>query len=322
MFVQAVPFTRMAAALLAAVFLMLPTKVEAASNALVSTTWLEENLTRDDIIIIDTRSKMSKSGKHDYLKGHIPGAIWSEYPGFWRTERDGIVGVLPSIEKLEASLSALGVSEDKTLVIVPAGTSSSEFGAAARIFWTMKYLGHDAVAILDGGHAAWVAESRPLETGDVQPEGNLFVANVRDDLLVSTSQVAEAMGTPALLLDGRPEAQFSGKNKHSKATRFGHIPGAVNFDQAKFYDKATNRLKTKDDLASLLPKPVADGDTPIISYCNTGHWAATNWFVLTQVLGKQNVSLYDDSMVGWTRDAALPIHATAVPDPIKKPKQN
>ncbi|WP_417667085.1 sulfurtransferase [Roseibium sp.] len=287
---------------------------------LVTTQWLADNLENDEVVIIDTRSKISKSGKEDYLKGHIPGAIWSEYPGYWRTKRNDVAGVLPSVEKLEASLSELGVSEDKALVIVPAGTSSLEFGSAARIYWTMKYLGHDAVAILDGGHAAWVKEGRSLETGDVAPEGDLFVADVRDDLLVSTGAVAEAMGTDTVLLDGRPKAQFVGRQKHSEATRFGHIPGALNFDQDQFYDKATNRLKGSEALASLVPAALKEDGTKVISYCNTGHWAATNWFVLTQLLGKENVTVYDDSMVGWSRAESLPIKATAKPDPIKQAK--
>ncbi|WP_417684421.1 sulfurtransferase [Roseibium sp.] len=303
---------------------LLATPVAAAPDVtpLVSTQWLAENIDSDEILVIDTRSKVAKSGKEDYLKGHIPGAIWSEYPGYWRTERDGVAGVLPSVEKLEASLSELGLSEDKALIIVPAGSSSLEFGAAARIYWTLKYLGHDAVAILDGGHAAWVKEGRPLETGNVTPEGDLFVADVREELVVSTGEVAETLGTDTLLLDGRPKAQFEGRQKHSEATRFGHIPGAVNFDQDQFYDKASNRLKDGATLASLLPASLKQDDTKVISYCNTGHWAATNWFVLTELLGKENVRLYDASMVGWSRAEDLPITATAEPDPVKQPKTN
>ena len=312
-------------ALAALALLASPASAAPEVSPLVSTDWLAENLDGGELVIIDTRSGISKSGKEDYLKGHIPGAVWSEYPGYWRTERDGVVGVLPSVEKLEASLSEIGLSEDKALIIVPAGTSSLEFGSAARIYWTLKYLGHDAVAILDGGHAKWVKEGREIEKGDVKPEGDLFVADVRDELLVTTGEVAEAMGTDTVLLDGRPEAQFIGRQKHAKATRFGHIPGAVNFDQDRFYDKATNSLKKQEELAKLLPASLQDGDTKIVSYCNTGHWAATNWFVLTQLLGKDNVTLYDDSMVGWSRETALPINATAEPDPVKeadKPKTN
>ncbi|SHL68938.1 sulfurtransferase [Roseibium suaedae] len=284
-----------------------------AVTPLVSTDWLAGHTGASDVVILDIRSKMSKSGKEDYLKGHIPGAVWSEYPGYWRTDRDGVTGMLPAVEKLEAVLSEVGLSEDKALVIVPGGFNSSDFSAAARVYWTLKYLGHDAVAILDGGFAAWAEENRPLQTGDVTPIGDLFVAEPDEALLVSTNEVAELLGTGTLLLDGRPANQFAGAQKHSDATRFGHIPGAVNLDQDQFYDRKTNRLKSKSELARLLPASVQGSNGKIVSYCNTGHWAAANWFILTQVLGRDNVTLYDASMVGWSQDKSLPIEATVAP---------
>lgn len=278
-----------------------------AVTPLVSTAWLQDHLDNDQVIVLDTRSKMSKSGKEDYLKGHIPGAVWSEYPGYWRTKRNGVEGVLPSVDKLEAVLSELGVSEEKAVVIVPHGQSNLEFGSAARIYWTLKYLGHDSVAILDGGHAAWVGENRPLQTGSVAPKGDLFVAKPNDAVLVSTDQVAEQLGGTSILLDARPEKQFQGKEKHKAATRFGHLPGAVNFDQAQFYDTKANRLKSVQELASLVPQQISGSDSEVISYCNTGHWAATNWFVLSELLGRKNVTLYDESMVGWSHNTTLPM---------------
>jgi thiosulfate/3-mercaptopyruvate sulfurtransferase len=274
---------------------------------LVSTQWLADNLDRDDVLVVDIRSPFAKSGREDYLKAHIPGAVWSEYPGYWRTDRGDVVGVLPSVEKLEAALSELGVSDTKAVVIVPAGTTSSEFGAAARIYWTLKYLGHDAVAILDGGHAAWVAENRPVESGNVVPTGDMFIAEPRDAYLVQTSDVARKLDSSAILVDGRPAAQFSGKEKHSKATRFGRIPDAIGLDQAVFYDETKGRLKDRSEIASLVSPELADKSVEVVSYCNTGHWAATNWFVLHEVLGYENVSLYDESMVGWSQNESLPM---------------
>jgi len=277
------------------------------ATPLVSADWLESNLDNPDLLVLDLRSPLAKSGKDDYLKAHIPGAVWSEYPGYWRTSRGGVTGVLPSVEKLEASLSELGVHEDRTVVLVPAGTSDLDFGAAARVYWTFKYLGHDKAAILDGGHAVWAASGRPLEAGNVVPEGDMFVAEPRPELLVSTDEVASLTGGPALLLDSRPLAQFEGKEKHEDATRFGHLPGAVHFDQAQFYDSKTNRLKAKDALKALASRTVSTPETPVIAYCNTGHWAATNWFVLSELLGHENIAVYDDSMVGWSRQADLPV---------------
>ncbi len=277
------------------------------ATPLVKTDWLEANLGDEELLVLDIRSALAKSGKDDYVKGHIPGAVWSEYPGYWRTSRGDVTGVLPSIEKLEASLSELGVHEDRTVVLVPAGTTDLDFGAATRVYWTFKYLGHDKVAILDGGHAAWIKRGLPLESGDVAPEGDMFIAEPRPELLVSTDEVASLTGGDVVLLDSRPLAQFEGAEKHDDATRFGHLPGATHFDQARFYDAATNTLKPEEQLKALAAKTATSSTTPVIAYCNTGHWAATNWFVLTELLGYENVAVYDDSMVGWSRQGDLPI---------------
>lgn len=283
--------------------------VAAAQEAkpLVSVDWLESNLDDENLLVLDIRSALAKSGKEDYLKAHVPGAVWSEYPGYWRTSRGGVTGVLPSIEKLEASLSEIGVHEERTVVLVPAGTSDLDFAAATRIYWTFKYLGHDKVAILNGGHAAWAGSGKAVESGDVAPEGDMFIAEPRPELLLSTDEVASLIGADAVLLDSRPLNQFEGLEKHDDATRFGHLPGATHFDQAQFYDAQTNRLKSPDQLAAAAKNAAADKDTPVVAYCNTGHWAATNWFVLTEVLGYENVAVYDDSMVGWSRQSDLPI---------------
>ncbi len=274
-----------------------------AAEPLVSTGWLKDRLKSDEIVVLDLRTAIAKSGRDDYLKNHIPGAIWSNYPGAWRTDRDGVTGVVPSVEKLEAYLSELGVSEEKTVVLVPAGKGSTDFGVATRIYWTLKYLGHDNVSILDGGWKAWVAAELPAEAGNVVPEGDLFIADPRDDLLLTTAEVEGLVGGKATLLDGRPEAQFLGKAKHPAAKRYGRIPGAVNLDQNIFYDTGAERLLPVEKIRAAVPASFAS-DTDIVSYCNTGHWAATNWFVLHEILDYKQVRLYDASMVGWALDAS------------------
>ena len=87
------------------------------------------------------------------------------------------------------------------------------------------------------------------------------------------------------MIDARPVSFFLGKEKAPAAQAYGHIPGAVDIDSAKFYDPATNRLKPKAELAAIA------GEVPAgaaITYCNTGHWAATDWFVLHELLGRKN----------------------------------
>ncbi|MEI8150511.1 MAG: rhodanese-like domain-containing protein [Hyphomicrobiales bacterium] len=107
-----------------------------------------------------------------------------------------------------------------------------------------------------------------------------------------------------VLIDARPASYFDGKEKAPAAQAYGHIPGAINLDSAAFYDPVTNRLRPKDQLAKIASRLPAG---PVVAYCNTGHWAATDWFVLSAVLGRSDVRLYDGSMVEWTADPRRPI---------------
>jgi thiosulfate/3-mercaptopyruvate sulfurtransferase len=110
----------------------------------------------------------------------------------------------------------------------------------------------------------------------------------------------------ATLIDARPATFFTGKVKHDKALAYGHIPGARSVDSALLYDPQTNRLKPKDELARAFADVPAG---PATSYCNTGHWAATDWFVLSEVLGRKDVKLYPGSMVEWTSDTRRPVES-------------
>ena len=122
-----------------------------------------------------------------------------------------------------------------------------------------------------------------------RPAGD-FIARFQPQGYVSMAQVAELVGgeTDITLLDGRNEAQYYGEAKHPKAAHPGRIPGSQLLFQETAYDVTANRLKSAEELQSLY----ADVSTnqPVISYCNTGHWAATNWFVLSEVLGRKDVN--------------------------------
>lgn len=296
------PFSRLVAA---AIVILAPSAAFAA-EPLVSTEWLSAKLGAKDVIVVDLRTKVGGASKDDYLKAHIPGAQWSDYPGAWRTERDGVKGAVPSVEKLEAHLSELGVAEGRTVVLVPVGKGATDLGVATRIYWTLKYLGHDEVSILDGGWKAWLEAGLPTEAGEVTPTGDMFVAEPRPEYLIDTAQAAQSLNTGVTFLDARPEAQYRGKEKSGDVARFGRIPGAASLDQNLFYDGARERLKPLAELKAAVPAALAP-DAPIVSYCNTGHWASINWFVLHELLGYQDVRLYADSMAGWTLDPERPV---------------
>jgi thiosulfate/3-mercaptopyruvate sulfurtransferase len=168
--------------------------------------------------------------------------------------------------------------------------------------------GHDNVSVLDGGYAAWRSFAPgKIETGAfIAPEPGNFVARFNLQYYIGKADVAAYAANPsqATLVDGRNDAQFYAAAKHPKAAEAGRIPSAILMDQDKAYAAEQNRLKSRDELAEIYQ---GVGDKTIVSYCNTGHWAATNWFVMSEVLGKDNVKLYDGSMVEWTADSSLPL---------------
>ena len=281
----------------------------ALASPLVSPAWLSQNLDDTKLVIIDLRNKIDEGSYETFLEGHIPGAIHSDYlKDGWRVGRDGVVGLLPEADQFQSLARRLGVSDDTHVVVVPAGVSSTDFGSAARAYWTFKVFGHKNVSILDGGFAAWRDYAQGnIETGAfVAPVPGNFVARFSPEFYIGTLDVAAFATNPgqALLVDGRTDEQFYAGVKHPKAAKAGRIPSAVLMDQDKAYSPEGNRLKSRDELSSIYGDL---GDKTIVSYCNTGHWAATNWFVMSEILGQKNVKLYDGSMVEWTANSNLPL---------------
>jgi thiosulfate/3-mercaptopyruvate sulfurtransferase len=293
----------------AAVLTLVIAPMVAFASPLVSPAWLSENLDDKKLVIIDLRNKIDEGSYETFLEGHIPGAIHSDYlKDGWRVGRDGVVGLLPEAEQFQSLARRLGVSDNTHVVVVPAGVSSTDFGSAARAYWTFKVFGHENVSILDGGFAAWrdFAPAK-IETGAfIAPDPGNFVARFNPEFYIGTSDVAAFAANPgqALLVDGRTDEQFYAGGKHPKAAKAGRIPSAVLMDQDKAYSPEGNRLKSRDELAEIYRNL---GDKTIVSYCNTGHWAATNWFVMSEILGQKNVKLYDGSMVEWTANSDLPL---------------
>jgi thiosulfate/3-mercaptopyruvate sulfurtransferase len=276
---------------------------------LVSAAWLKQQLNDPELVVLDIRSALDGGGAEAYRAGHIPGAVHSDYDkAGWRVTRNNVPLMLPTVAELEKLIGETGIDEGSHVVIVPAGVHVLDFGAAARVYWTLKVVGHPRVSILDGGFAAWKADAaNPVESGVRPPSPKIFTATLDKSLLASSDEVEQASQSGrATLIDARSATFFSGKLKHDKALAYGHIPRARNVDSALLYDPQTNRLKPKDELARVFADVPAG---PVTSYCNTGHWAATDWFVLSEVLGRKDVKLYPGSMVEWTADTRRPVES-------------
>jgi thiosulfate/3-mercaptopyruvate sulfurtransferase len=279
----------------------------AEAMPLVSADWLAAHRVDADMVVLDIRSAIDGGGAEAYAKSHIPGAVHSDYDkAGWRVTRDGVPFRLPSIAELEKLIGELGIDEDNHVVVVPAGVHASDFAAAARVYWTLKVAGLAQVSILDGGFAAWTAKSgNPVESGVHPPSPKIFTASIDRKLVAATAEVEQAeRDHGATLVDARPATFFLGRDKAPQVPVYGHIGHAIDLDHASFYDPAANRLRPAAELAAIAAR-VPSG--PAITYCNTGHWAATDWFVLSEILGRKDTRIYDGSMAAWTANASRPV---------------
>lgn len=281
-----------------------------ASEPLVSSEWLNSNLTNDKIVVLDIRNKIDGGSKESFEAGHIPNAVYSNYlEDGWRTTVDGIVGKIPALKDLEILIGSLGIDNNNHVIIVPGGVNSSDFGSAARVYWTFKVLGHEEISILDGGYKAW--NNKFPETKDIgfkSPNKKVFKSNFQSKFLATTEEVLENIDVSSVsFIDARTEDQYLGKKKHGKALSSGTIPGAINLKQFDLIKENTTYVKDLNTLEELAFNSGINPNNINISFCNTGHWAATDWFILSEVLGLPNVKNYDGSMVEWTADTSRPL---------------
>lgn len=273
-------------------------------NGLISTQVLDARLGEAGLVILDMRS--GGGARAEFAAAHIPGARHTDYAADgWRARVGNAPGMLPNRDHLTALFSRLGLAADQSIVVVPAGGGVSELAAAARIYWTLKACGLHPIAILDGGMAAWLAEGRPTESGTpVITPGSFTPTPAAPEVRADAAAVLSAMEAGESLLDARSPSYFAGLEKAPEAGAAGHIPGALNIDYTLAYDPLRQRLRPRAELDRLFAAVPA---TPVVSYCNTGHTAALNWFVLSEVLGRPGIRLYDGSMTDWTQDPDRPV---------------
>jgi thiosulfate/3-mercaptopyruvate sulfurtransferase len=256
---------------------------------------LQSLLGRADLRVLDIRADK------DYAAGHIPGAVSTPYARY-RGPADN-AGALPTEAALTELLRAAGVDRDTHVVVVHGGADHTDFGAAARVYWTLKVGGLARLSILDGGTKGWQAAGGALETAAPAVKPTQFAYRYDQDQIVTKDELAAALkdGSAPLLVDARPARFFAGEARVDAAARYGTLPGAQSFDNAQFFPRGGTTLRPAAELKALVQQAGA-ASAPAVSFCNTGHWAATNWFVMSELAGNTAVKLYPASVVEWSKD--------------------
>ena len=270
-----------------------------AADPLVSVDWVKANLDKAGIVYVDFQAPT------DFLRGHIPGAVNSNYgKDGWREERasDKVPDMLPvKLDSLGEMIGKLGIDNNTHVVLVPTGASSTDMGVGTRVYWTFKVLGHDNVSILNGGMAAWTKDKKnPLQAGAPKVEPKTFKVAVRKDMIVTMDDVKKAKAAGVLLVDNRPEDQYAGINRHPKATESGTIEGAKNLPNTWVTVNGGGEFRDRSQLDQLYKVANVPTSGDQISFCNTGHWASVGWFVSSEIMGNKKAKMYDGSMTEWT----------------------
>jgi thiosulfate/3-mercaptopyruvate sulfurtransferase len=213
-----------------------------------------------------------------------------------------IENIIPEKAVFEQLMQSLGLNKDDTVIIVSKGLDDGDLTMATRLYWQLKYFGHDSMAILNGGMAQWLTERLPIsnQPAAISP-GNWVASAERSEMLASTADVEQALQSGVQLVDNRPLSQYMGVVKKSYVYANGHIPGAKSYPTELITNhKSPSKLLPVQELRELARGMGIDTNAQTITYCNSGHLASGGWFIMHELMGNNNVKLYDGSMHEWT----------------------
>ena len=250
----------------------------------------------DQICLIEIGEKRKR-----YDEGHIKGAHFIHWVNDIIDQQHSDRYNILDQASIEALLSKLGVVSDAHIVVYDRFSSR----LSTRMYWTLKFFGHDNVQVLDGGFVKW-SDSQSVTDVVLKVEpSNYKVAAIRQELRADAQSVEELVrSSSGTLIDGRPVKQFTGEQPGAvfhtgkPHQNKGHIPGAINIPW-KDNLKTDGTFKSAVELERMYRQSGMDSDSAIVTYCNEGLHAALPWFVTSALLEYENVSVYDDSMAEW-----------------------
>ena len=275
-------------------------------STLVSTELLATHLDDPSWAIVDCRYDLTNEawGEQQYAAGHVPGAVYASLGHDLSGPKDGRNGrhPLPGHDAMAATFSKWGVASGVQVVAYDQDAGMY----ASRLWWMLRYMGHDAVAVLDGGFASWTREGRPVRSGTETRPAAEFSGRPRAAMRLTANQIWAKLGDPSLLLiDARAPARFEGKEEPLDRVA-GHIPGARNHHYQSNMGPGGTMLPPealREKFAALL-NDVAPERVGL--YCGSGVTACHNMLAMEHA-GLTGAKLFPGSWSEWSSDPDRPV---------------
>jgi len=285
---------------------------------IVSTDWLKEHLSAPDIVILDASWHMPDSDRDahkEYLEGHIPGALFFDIDDI-ADKTDPLPHMLPGPVMFSSRMRKMGIGDGNRVVVY----DSHGLMTAARVWWTFRVMGHNDVAILDGGLPKWRAEGGTIETGPPPPRQERHFTSRRQTTMVCSQDDTADMSRSGIgtIIDARSAGRFAGDEPEPReGLRSGHIPASINVPYKDLLNDDGTLRKT-EEIRAAFARSGNNLAGPIITTCGSGVTAAVLALGL-EILGHKQIALYDGSWTDWGAATDLPIETGAPnrngPDP-------
>lgn len=279
-------------------------------KTLISTAELSLRINDPGFAIVDCRFKLDDTswGERKYCAAHVPGAAYAHLDRDLSGAMNGTNGrhPLPDAASLAETFGRLGISDDTQVV----GYDQDNGMFASRLWWLLRWLGHDAAAVLDGGFTQWSAEGRPTSSDPERRAARVFTGSPRRDMIVDADRVASiAAASDWRLIDARAPERYRGEVEPLDRVA-GHIPGARNYFFGRNVD-GRGRFLPPETLREQLQESFGGvSHDHIVCYCGSGVTACQNLLALEHV-GIAGAKLYPGSWSEWCSDPNRPVAAPA-----------